>query len=178
MNKKLKSALYYVCAAVLAIAIGLGVSHLIGQSKRSDLEGSAKDITVVSESGKAVKLSDFAGRPVVVNFFATWCGPCKNEMPAFQSAYEEYGDEVVFLMVNLTGWEKVSQNKTDYVKGVIKGLGYSFPLYFDLADAASTAYGIDSIPLTLFINGKGEIVSTYNGSMSKLKLELYIKKIM
>ena len=62
----------------------------------------APDFTVTDADGNAVKLSDFRGKGVVLNFWASWCGPCKSEMPHFQTAYEQYGDEVHFLMVNMS----------------------------------------------------------------------------
>ena len=61
----------------------------------------AFDFTVYDEEGNAVKLSDFEGKPVVLNFWASWCGPCKSEMPDFEEAYGEYGEEIQFLMVNI-----------------------------------------------------------------------------
>ena len=62
----------------------------------------APDFTVYDKDGKPVKLSDFRGKPVVLNFWASWCGPCQSEMPTFNEKYGELGDEIHFLMVNLT----------------------------------------------------------------------------
>ncbi|MBP3544577.1 MAG: TlpA family protein disulfide reductase, partial [Lachnospiraceae bacterium] len=67
----------------------------------------APDFTVIDAEGNEVKLSDMRGKPVVVNFWASWCGPCKMEMPEFEEVYKELGDEVHFMMVNLTdGWQE------------------------------------------------------------------------
>ena len=60
------------------------------------------DFTVVDEEGNPVSLSDFFGKPIILNFWASWCGPCKSEMPDFEEAYLEYGDVIQFLMVNCT----------------------------------------------------------------------------
>ena len=62
----------------------------------------APDFTVVDIDGNEHKLSEFEGKPVVLNFWASWCGPCKSEMPDFDEAYKKYKDEIHFLMVNLT----------------------------------------------------------------------------
>jgi len=61
----------------------------------------APDFTVYDMDGNEVHLYDFVGKPVVVNFWASWCGPCKSEMPDFEEKFGEYGDEIVFMMVNI-----------------------------------------------------------------------------
>ena len=88
----------------------------------------APDFTVYDADGNEVKLSDFFGRPIVVNFWATWCSPCKREMPSFERMYEKYGEDVVFLMVNLTdGYQDTVKKASDFVEKN----GYTFPVYFD-----------------------------------------------
>ena len=76
----------------------------------------APDFIVYDSEGNEVALSDFLGQPVVLNFWASWCGPCKSEMPDFQEVYEEYGEEVQFLMVNLTdGSQETVESASDYI---------------------------------------------------------------
>lgn len=131
------------------------------------------DFTVTDKDGNKVKLSSFFGKPVVVNFWATWCGPCKSELPAFDSAYKEYGDTVTFLMVNLTdGYRETVGGVNDF----INKNSYSFPVYFDTG-SASNAYNVYSIPTTLFINSDGTINKTYTGSMKESVLTKYINDI-
>ncbi len=62
----------------------------------------APDFAVLSENSEVVQFSDFTGKPIVINFWATWCGPCRSEFPAFQRAYETHGEDVHFMMINLT----------------------------------------------------------------------------
>ena len=135
----------------------------------------APDFTVYDASGKEVKLSDYFGLPIVVNFWATWCGPCKREMPAFENMYEKYGEEVVFLMVNLTdGYQDTVKKASDFVEQN----GYTFPILFDVGGDASNTYGLYSIPRSLFIDSHGELFHSHTGTMSESQIEKYIKEIL
>ena len=116
----------------------------------------APDFTVVDREGNAVKLSSLRGKPVVLNFWASWCGPCKSEMPEFEAAYEKYGEEIHFMMVNTTDG---SRETVTTASAYIDGQGYTFPIYFDTSLEASIAYGVSAIPLTVFINAEGELIA-------------------
>ena len=83
----------------------------------------APDFTVYDREGNPVRLSDYAGKPVVLNFWASWCPPCKSEMPDFHAAYEELGDQVQFLMVNATDG---SRETVDTAASFIQEQGYTF----------------------------------------------------
>lgn len=135
--------------------------------------GDAPDFEFYDKDEGSYMLSDFYGKPIVLNFWASWCGPCVNEMPSLQKAYEEYGNEVEFIIVNLTGWE---QDSTDG-KYYISYKGYTFPAYYDLKGTASQIYGFDSIPQTFFIDKEGNIASRHVGTISYSRLESEIEKI-
>lgn len=132
----------------------------------------AKDFTVLNNEGENINLSDFFGKPIIVNFWASWCGPCKMELPEFEEAYKIYGEEIEFLMVNLT--DEYGET-VESVKKFTKDNNYSFPLYFDTEYSASNAYGVYSIPRTLFINKDGNIVKSFTGVIDKETLDRYIK---
>lgn len=134
----------------------------------------APDFTVVDRDGNSYKLSDFRGKPVVLNFWASWCGPCKSEMPDFQTAYEEYGDEIHFLMVNLTDG---AQETVDSAASFIDKQGYSFPVYYDTAISAAMAYGVTSIPVTYFIDTNGDLVAYCRGALDAATLQKGIDMI-
>lgn len=122
----------------------------------------AYDFTVYDKDGKPVKLSDMKGIPVVLNFWASWCPPCKAEMPDFDEIAKQYEGKVAFMMVNLTD----GQSETlDSAKFFISSMGYTFPVYFDTTSEAAYVYGIQSIPTTFFIDSDGYLVAYYEGSM-------------
>lgn len=122
----------------------------------------APDFTVYDYDGNAYKLSDFTGKPVILNFWASWCPPCKSEMPDFEKAYNEYGDEIVFMMINLTDGERETVDKG---QEHIDNEGYTFPVYFDTEFSANYNYSTGSIPSTFFINAEGEVAAYAVGAI-------------
>ena len=132
----------------------------------------AKNFTVFTYEEEKVRMLDFKGKPIVVNFWATWCGPCRVELPAFEELYKEYGDRVQFMMVNLTdGKDEVKDTVQNFVN---KGK-YTFPVFFDLNQAAYNTYNLFQIPRTLFVDKNGNLVYSHLGAMSKSTIESYIK---
>lgn len=135
----------------------------------------ADDFTVLDYEGNEVSLSDFFGKPIVVNFWATWCGPCKLELPHFDSLSAEYGDSVQFMMVNLTDG---GRDTVEGVKNYVSEKEYSFPVFFDTEFSAAIAYGIQSVPRTIFINADGTFAGSHLGMMDKETLREYIEAII
>ena len=135
--------------------------------------GSAPNFAVLDKEGNAVQLSDFAGKPVVLNFWATWCGYCKVEMPDFDQAYKEYPD-VVFMMIDATDGMYETREKAD---AYVKEQGFSFPVYYDVSSLAQNAYVISGYPTTVFINAHGDVVAKEVGMISYETLIAGIKLI-
>ena len=133
---------------------------------------SLPDFEVLDKDGNTVKLSDFYGKPILLNFWATWCPPCKAEMPDLQEAYEIYGDEVCFVMVNLTDG---SRDTVEVVKTFVADNGYTFPVYFDTQSSAAMAYGIYSIPTTFLISADGVLLKSKSGMMTASEVEAAMK---
>jgi thiol-disulfide isomerase/thioredoxin len=118
----------------------------------------APDFTALDWDGNEVNFSDYAGKPVVLNFWAHWCGPCQMEMPEFNAKYEELEGEVTFLMVHVgadmdAGKEKVTEG------------GYTFPVVFDKDGQVAAFYGVSAFPTSFFIDKEGNLQAYYVGAM-------------
>lgn len=136
----------------------------------------AKDFVVYDENLKEVKLSDYKGKPVVLNFWASWCPPCKTEMPSFNEMSNKYkANEVAILMVNLTDGQRET---ISIAKKYLKDNNYNMTVLFDTESHAAINYNISSIPRTIFIDKDGYIVEDYTGAITKEQLESQIKLLL
>lgn len=137
------------------------------QEEVEDAGPLAPDFTVLDEDGAEVKLSDFLGTPVVLNFWASWCPPCKSEMPEFDKVFQELRDDVAFIMVDLADGQRET---VESGKQHVSAQGYSFPVYFDVYGEAAYNYGISSIPTTVFIDKDGYVVTGAIGAINEQTL--------
>lgn len=137
----------------------------------------APDFTVLDYDGADVTLADRLadGKPIVLNFWATWCGPCKSELPAFDKAAAEYADNVTFMLINLTDGQRETP---DGVKEFMEDNGYTFPVYFDTEYSAAIPYGASSIPLTYFVTSDGVVVGGYMGAMPEETLYSSLEQLL
>lgn len=155
---------------------GPAASSAAAQSTAStaNSEVPAPDFTVLDNDGNEVKLSEMQGKPVVINFWATWCVYCKQEMPDFNTVYADYADDVQFMMVNLTNDSETMEN----AKKFIEDSGYTFPVYFDVNQEALTAYSTYSIPQTFFITAEGNVKYYQPGAMQESALRQAIDGLL
>ena len=124
----------------------------------------AIDVTFYDSEGKAVKLSDYYGKPVVMNFWATWCGYCKKEMPDFQEVYEEYKDKVEFLFINSTDGSRETREKAETY---LKEQGYTIPAFYDEDLDAVYTYSVTSLPTTMLLDKQGRVAAYAPGLVGK-----------
>lgn len=134
----------------------------------------APDFTVKDLEGNNVRFSSLFGKPIVLNFWATWCSPCRMELPDFEEMYAEYGGKVQFMMVNVEG----GSASIGDINRFIKDNGFAFPVYFDATNLAAEAYNLSGIPMSYFIDTEGNIVSMHRGLISKKQLEKEIAKLL
>ena len=174
-RKKLIEILLWIAATVATIGIGLGLGQWIASCRRNDLLDKRLTFHVQKASGKDVSPADFVGKPIVVNFWAIWCEPCKMELPYFQDAYDDYKGEVEFMLINEVNFRG---NTVAQVEAFMEQYGYDFPVYYDTRSEASKSCSVSSIPLTLFIDKEGKVAYTYSGMISKALLYSYIEKIV
>jgi thiol-disulfide isomerase/thioredoxin len=143
------------------------------QSEAPTMRGKvAPAFTLTTLDGKKVSLSDYKGRPVLVNFWATWCGPCKVEMPWFEAFHKQYAAQG-FEILGLT--DDVDAGK-DVIAKVAQKIGVTYPIL--LTDGkVQTAYGgLDYLPMSFYIDKNGVIVEETAGLGSKDEIEAHIKK--
>ncbi len=172
MNKMLKVILAVMLGAVLLLAgcssnpapdiSGLGriTGCEAGSAADIELGGPAPDFWFETAQGQATSLSELEGKIVLINFWATWCNPCKTEMPYIQQIYDEWPEEeLVMLAINVG-------DSSDDVASFMQSNSLSFPVLLDSQGEAATRYGIPGFPTTLFIDKKGLLQNARVGAFS------------
>lgn len=192
-NKKLGLSVLLLCGVIAAAYFGyktLSANYLTdnlrpassASSGEQSGEGSAAEkpertvapnFTMTDLDGNKVELDSFKGKPIVLNFWASWCGFCVQEMPDFDTVYKELGDEVTFVMLNVTDGVRETREKGEkhYAEK-----GYSFPVYFDDQGTQGTnAYGVTGFPSTYFIDRNGNLAAYAGGMIDQEALRRGIK---
>lgn len=127
----------------------------------------APDFTVYDLEGNEVMRSDYIGKPLVINFWATWCPYCVEELPMFDEVFAEVKDEVAFLMVDVVDGQRETVEKAS--EFLVKK-GYQFPVAYDTELDASNQFGVAGLPTTVFIDGDGKLIASKEGKISKEQL--------
>ena len=123
----------------------------------------APDFALTTLDGQSIALADLADTPIVLNFWATWCGPCRREMPSLQAASERYGDDVLIV-----GVDQAEDPRT--VQRFVDELGLTFPIPMDTDGSIGQRYNVTGLPTTYFIDSRGIIRHVWAGEMNSVTL--------
>ena len=166
------------------LLIGLGAGIILGaaglwmitQNGKPGTERSAQmgelapDFELMNLSGESFKLVDQKGRAVIVNFWATWCDPCRDEMPLLEQASRRYQDKLVVIGVNV-------DEPTDQVREFQQEYRITFPILLDPGASTANQYRVSAYPTTYFVDKDGKIQSVQIGSMAESVLADHMVKI-
>ena len=162
--------LLIVAAVVIILFAGLGKdpSHIDSPLIGRPAPGFA--LKAVG-SGETIDLSQYRGRAVVLNFWATWCRPCWDEHPVLTANAQMLGDQVQFLGV-------VFQDEESKIKDFLQQRGWAYPTLVDQAGKTAIAYGVGGVPETFFLDRQGNIVAKFAGPMSAEDIRTNLQKAM
>lgn len=163
---------FFLALAVVVVAVGAAAAIATRGSERAPLaaEGRAPsfDLPRVGAADQRVTLEQFRGRPVLVNFWASWCVPCRKEMPALQAAYERAGGRVAFVGVN----------EKDGASGAVdfqRSTGVRYPSGYDPQGTVGRRFGVRGLPTTVFVDASGQLVGRRLGEVSADELRDLIR---
>lgn len=148
---------------ILAIVLGFAYYYFTYIRKPNLL---LNEIQISNLEGKSIDLNQYKGKPLIVNFWATWCGPCLRELPLFVKMKEKYKDDLTFLLISEEDPEKI--------------IPYQKKLNFDFAISSIPfkTYGINTWPTTYFYNKEGSLINKHSGGLEEIDLQNYIQTLM
>ena len=163
LRHKVLSAIITVCVAGSLIAIGV-VGSASGQAARpAPVAAPAFSLPVLGHSGQRVSLAGYAGQPLIVNFFASWCEPCQQETPLLAKFYRGEKGKVTLVGLDVND---VIGNATSFTRAK----GVSYPVGWDPAAVAASAYGVNALPQTFFLDARHRIVDRIFGAVTLAEL--------
>lgn len=157
-------------AVVLVVVVG-AIAALSASGGGTDVASgpAAPTFALPGFDGGTVRLADFEGEPLVVNYWASWCAPCLAELPGFEQVYQKHRGSVAFLGINLN-------DQPEYAKAVVDRTGISYQLARDVDGSSFVAFGASGMPTTVFISADGRILELYTGDLTARELEARISK--
>ena len=185
MSRSSRAWAVALTAVVVLVAVALGVGVLIGrQGTAGAARASAQRpvsverdqlaplFSLPSTTGETVALSSFEGQVVLVNFWATWCPPCRDEMPVIQATHEKYADRGFrVLAVNV-------QETPGQVEAYARELGLTFPLLLDQRGDVTQTYRVQNLPRSFFLDRQGRVVRIHPGELTPDTMERYLKELL
>lgn len=181
----LKNRWVWSAAITLVLVLGIGwiaySQQLLLQANAGDagqLEPApvaghpAPDFELANIDGEMLRLSDYKGTPVIVNFWATWCAPCRAEFPEFQEAAVDNADTLLIIGVNSTSVDQI-----DKIPGFVDEFGITFPIVLDVDGDVVDTYGVLGLPTTVFIDSNGMVNEVFTGPLNKAYIESKISEL-
>ena len=165
-----------VIAMVISVMLVLGIRRVHHSTvvPAGKLQGQlAPDFTLTTPEGKTMKLSDFHGKAVLLNFWATWCEPCKVEMPWFVDLQKKYGAQG--FQVLGVAMDDASPNA---IASFAQKMGVNYPILVGKEEVGAQYGGIDYLPSTFYINRDGEVIDHVFGLVSRSEIEANIEKAL
>lgn len=154
------------------------LSSLASQGENVTLEPApvvghpAPDFALPTLEGETVRLSDFKGKPVLVNFWATWCGPCRSEFPDFQKAAVDNAGDLVIIGINNT-----TTDQKDQIPAFLEEFGVTFSIVLDESGDTAKAYNILGLPTSIFIDRNGNVNEIFTGPINKAYIEAKLSEM-
>jgi cytochrome c biogenesis protein CcmG/thiol:disulfide interchange protein DsbE len=168
-NNKMKKFIRPLVLVLLIGMFGYFAYGMVHQSKKTDVGDQAYNFSLPNLDGSTTKLSDYKGKTIVINYFATWCEPCKEEAPELAQYAKDYGDKYPLIMIDR------GETKDD-VKGFLKKNKSTATFLFDYNATVGKIYNVTGQPETFIIDREGVIREHYNGPLSEGQILNYVKK--
>lgn len=173
MNKKNRIYIRVAILGLLLVALVFALySSFVKDPNAVKVGSKAPNFSLEQLHGSELALADLNGKGVVLNFWGTWCEPCKAEMPALQEKYETYKDKgLVVVGVNI-GESPIT------IEPFIKQFGIDFPILLDRKSQITKLYRIGPIPTTFFISPEGKVEDIFIGQLNEAMIESKVEKIL
>jgi len=131
-----------------------------------------ENVSAETLTGEQVSLGDLRGKVVLVNFWATWCGACRSEMPGFQAVYDEHRDQDFTILAF-----SVDETGSGTVRNFLQEHGYTFPVAM-VTEAATRSFGVRGVPVSYLIDRKGDIRQTIYGAFHEDDLDAAVRQLL
>lgn len=166
LNQRTKNVIFIL---VVGLLVGILVYQFLPKIKSQAKVDSSVDFKLESVDGKEYSISDFKGKKIILNFFATWCPPCRAEIPDFEKFHKDNKD-VVLIGINI-------QEDREKVKEFLEEMGVSYIVLLDRDGKIASAFGIEGIPTTFLLDENGRIVAKNVGMMTYDGLTKFVEQV-
>lgn len=131
--------------------------------------------TFEDTEGNIRELADMIDKPIILNIWASWCPPCREEMPYFQTAYDTHNDKINFIMLNAT--QSQPTETKEQVQSFVEEMGLTVPVYYDIEYNNMMKFGATVLPTTVLISSEGKVVEILRGMLTEEQLQTAVDKL-